>query len=46
MSDHQATIHELEAQYFGIQAEISANLKQGLPTLDARRKLRSANNSM
>jgi hypothetical protein len=39
MSDHQATAHELEAQHAAIQAEISANLKQGLPTLDARRKL-------
>jgi len=39
MSAHHATTHELEAQYAAIQAEISSNLKQGLPTLGARRKL-------
>ena len=42
MSEHQATLRELEAQHAAIQAEISANLKQGLPTLDARRKLAEA----
>lgn len=39
MSANHETLHELEAQHTAIEDEISSNLKQGLPTLEARRKL-------
>ena len=39
MSDHEKTVHDLEAKYAAVQATISTNLKQGKPTLDARREL-------